>query len=58
MNPVERFFGEMRKATANRTYKDIATLEKLLDDEIATWMADKERMKKLTYWQWINEQIE
>jgi len=57
LNPVERFFGEMRKITANRTYVDIAELEKLLDDEVAIWMADKERMKKLTYWKWIEEQI-
>ena len=57
LNPVERFFGEMRKATANRTYADIVELEKLLDDEVAAWMADKDRMKKLTYWEWIKEQI-
>jgi len=58
LNPVERFFGEMRKATANRIYKDIAELEKLLDEEVALWMGDKERMKRLTYWEWIKEQIE
>ena len=57
LNPVERFFGELRKATANRTYRDIAELETLLDNEVATWMADKERMKRLTYWDWIEEQI-
>jgi uncharacterized protein (DUF2236 family) len=57
LNPVERFFGEMRKATANRIYDNIAALEKLLDKEVATWMADKERMKRLTYWRWIKEQI-
>ncbi len=57
LNPVERFFGEMRKASANRTFKDIAELEKLLDDEVALWMADKDRMKKLTCWDWIEEQI-
>ena len=57
LNPVERFFGEMRKATANRTYTDIAELEKLLDDEVAAWMVDKDRMKRLTYWKWIEEQI-
>jgi len=57
LNPVERFFGEMRKVTANRTYVDIAELEKLLDNEVAIWMADKARMKKLTYWKWIEEQV-
>jgi len=58
LNPVERFFGEMRKVTANRIYKDIAMIEKLLDNEVANWMEDKQRMKKLTYWNWIAEQVE
>jgi len=58
LNPVERFFGEMRKATANRIYKDIAQIEKLLDDEVANWMEDKKRMKKLTFWDWISKQTE
>ena len=57
LNPVERFFGEMRKATANRTFKDISIIEKVLDDEVALWMADTERMKNLTRWDWIKEQV-
>ncbi len=42
---------------ANRTYKDITVIEKVLDEEVALWMADTERMKKLTCWDWIEEQI-
>ena len=57
LNPVERFFGEMRKVTANRTFKDILEIENPLDDEVVLWMADKKRMKKLTCWDWIEKQI-
>jgi transposase len=57
LNPVERFFAEMRKVTANRTFKDISEIENLLDDEVVVWTNDKERMRKLTCWDWIKEQI-
>ncbi len=57
LNPVERFFGELRKSTANRTYKDIQEIENLLDNEIVEWLNNKDKMKKLTYWNWIEEQI-
>ena len=58
LNPVERFFGELRKATANKIHKDINEIEQLLENEVINWIKDKERMKKLTYWKYIKEQIE
>lgn len=58
LNPVERFFGELRKATANKIHKDINEIEQLLENEVINWIKDKERMKKLTYWNYIKEQIE
>jgi transposase len=57
LNPCERFFGEMRKATANRIHKDINEIEKLLDEEIVEWINDKDRMIQLTYWDYIREQF-
>lgn len=57
LNPVERFFGEMRKATANKIHKDIDTIKKLLNDEVVRWINDKKRMKKLTCWDYIKKQI-
>ena len=57
LNPVERFFGEMRKATANKIYKDINEIEQLLQNEVINWIDDKERMKKLTCWEYIENQL-
>jgi transposase len=57
LNPVERFFGEMRKATANKIHTDINEIEQLLQDEVLKWIDDKERMKKLTCWEYIKKQL-
>lgn len=57
LNPVERFFGEMRKVTANKIFKDINEIEKLLYNEVKIWIDDKERMKKLTCWEYIKWQL-
>ena len=57
LNPVERFFGEMRKATANKIYTDINEIEQLLQAEVFKWINDKERMKKLTCWEYIRKQL-
>jgi len=37
LNPVERFFGEMRKVTANKIFNDIDEMEKLLYSEVKIW---------------------
>jgi len=57
LNPTERFFGEMRKATANKIHKDINTIEKLLNDEVLVWINDKNRTKKLIFWDYMKEQL-
>lgn len=57
LNPVERFFGEMRKATANKIYKDINEIEQLLYNEVLIWINDKERVKQLTCWNYIKSQL-
>lgn len=57
LNPVERFFGEMRKYTANKTFDDIETIEKELENGVINWQNDKEKVKQLTYWDWIEQQI-
>ena len=56
LNPVEQFYGEIRKATANRIFKDIETQQNIIDIEIAKWMNDKDRTKKLCAYEWILEQ--
>ncbi|OHD95282.1 MAG: hypothetical protein A2019_02720 [Sulfurimonas sp. GWF2_37_8] len=58
LNPVERFYGEIRKSTANRLFKNIEIQESIIDAEVARWMADKDRTKKLCGYEWIVEQLE
>ena len=47
----------MRKATANKTFDDIEIIETELTNGIITWQKDKEKVKQLTCWDWIEEQI-
>ena len=56
LNPVERFYGEIRKSTANRIFKDIDTQQDIIDTEVAKWMEDKNKTKKLCGYEWIVEQ--
>jgi transposase len=57
LNPAERFFGEMRKATANRIHKDIDAIENLLEQEVVRWINDNTKVKQLTYWKYIKRQL-
>ena len=57
LNPTERFFGEMRKATANKIHKDIEAIEKLLHDEVVIWINDKDRTKGLIFWDYMKKQL-
>ncbi len=47
----------LEKATANKIHRDIDAIEKLLNDEILSWTNDKDRMKKLTCWDYITTQL-
>jgi len=57
LNPVERYFGEMRKYTANQTFDDIEKIETALENGIIIWQNNPEKVKQLTCWDWIEEQI-
>ncbi len=56
LNPVERFYGEIRKITANRIFENISTQQSIIEEEITRWIDDKMRTIKLCSYQWINEQ--
>ena len=55
LNPVERFYGEVRKSTANRLFKDIEIQKEIIEDEIVTWMTNTKKMQKLCGYEWIRE---
>jgi len=57
LNPTERFFGEMRKSTANKIYKNINTIEKLIHEEVLIWINDKNRTKELIFWDYMKKQL-
>lgn len=56
-NPVERYFGEMRKVTANQIFRDgMEALSKIVEQGILTLSKNIEAMKTLTGYPWILEQ--
>jgi transposase len=56
LNPAERFFEEMRRATANRVFESLETQEELIADAINSWMDDKAAMRQLLGYEWILQQ--
>jgi len=56
LNPVERFYGEIRKSTANRIFQDIEAQKNIIEDEVVNWMNDTDKTQKLCGYDWIIEQ--
>ena len=53
LNPVERFFQEMRKVTANRIFENIAIQEELLEKALSDWMLNTTQTKQLCGYDYI-----
>lgn len=58
LNPAERFFGELRKATANRIFKSIDEQEKAIEERLKELTDDRGAMKQLLGYEWIKKQSE
>ena len=56
LNPAERFFEELRKATANTIWKTIDEQETAIEKKLNALANDTEGMKRLTGYEWIREQ--
>lgn len=57
LNPVERFFGEMRKCTANKIFREgMEALSKTVEKGVLELSKDKEALKQLSGYGWILEQ--
>lgn len=56
LNPAERFFEELRKATANRIFKTIEEQEEAIEAKLRVLADDTEAMKQLLGYGWIREQ--
>jgi len=58
LNPTERFFEELRKATANQIFKTIEEQETIIETKLNTLANDTEGMKQLLGYEWIRRQSE
>lgn len=58
LNPAERFFGELRKATANRLFESIDEQEAAIEARLNLLADDTEGMKRLLGYEWIQKQYE
>ena len=58
LNPAERFFEELRKATANQIFTSIEEQETVIEGRLNLLADDTERMKRLLGYDWIREQYE
>lgn len=57
LNPAERFFGEMRKITANRIFTEgIEALSATLEKGLLALTKNLDAIKSLTLYPWIKEQ--
>ena len=53
LNPVERFFQEIRKTTANKIFNDIEELVEFIKQEIERWKNIPQKLIKLTAFPYI-----
>jgi transposase len=58
LNPAERFFEEVRKSTANQIFKTIDEQEEAIALFVKTLSLDREKMKQLLGYEWIQNQWE
>ena len=56
LNPAERFFGELRKSTANQIFKTIEDQEIAIEKKLNQLADDTEGMKRLLGYEWILKQ--
>ncbi len=58
LNPVERFFRELRRALEGRVYPDLQAKQEALEPILRAWQTGPERVKKLCGWGWIRTALE
>ncbi len=57
LNPVERFFRELRRAVEGRVYPTLRAKQEALEPVLKAWQADPERVKRLCGWKWIRKAL-
>lgn len=56
LNPAERFFEEIRRATADRTFENLSEQEKVIEKALLGWIENEAGLRKLTGYGWILKQ--
>lgn len=56
LNPAERFFEEIRRATANVVFEGLEPLEATITTAVNGWSNDLGRLRQLLGYDWIREQ--
>lgn len=57
LNPAERFFGELRKATANQIFETLDDQEKAIEEAVKMLSMDENKMRQLLGYDWIKKQM-
>jgi transposase len=58
LNPAERFFGEIRKSTANQIFETLDDQEKVIEEAVKNLSLNENKMKQLLGYEWIKRQWE
>lgn len=54
LNPVERFFQEIRRELKNKVYESYEEVEKAVEEIFKKYLAKPEAVKKLTNFHWLH----
>lgn len=57
LNPAERFFEEIRKATANQIFETLEQQEEVIAEAVRVLSVNEEKMRQLLCYPWIREQM-
>jgi transposase len=57
LNPAERFFEEIRRATANRIFDNLDAQANQVTKAVNDWSGDAKRLRKLIGYDWILKQL-
>jgi transposase len=52
LNPVERFFKELRSQLATKVFEDLEALEATLPHTLRTWQGNRQALSHLTSYPW------
>lgn len=58
LNPVERFFEELRRAVEGRVSPSLEAKTTAIETQLWSWDADPDRVRRLVGWSWIKDTLQ